>query len=146
MPAPTIDATKARSWEATSDGATSLEDYYAQLNDPHRSDLAPALAAETAQQARVFETAELTGAGRHLFPGYWSSEGGQGDRGPCCRNLAIHAAGAASVPGRADLVRVAVVWAADDLTGAHLEGQTTVVYLALRAGRWEPLHPSETHA
>jgi hypothetical protein len=84
--------------------------------------------------------ADLTGEGRDAFGDYWSGD----RRGPCCRRLEVHAAGASRQPGAQGMARVTVVWSADAVVGGErLVERTTVVHLAQREGRWSPVHPWE---
>ena len=128
-------------WRAISDNATSKADYFAQLNDPTRSDLpledARALDALGAKLAR----ADTTGEGRDAFPGYWGDGGN--NQGPCCRNLVIHASSATRYGGGPDVAQVAVIWSADRPGGQPVSEETTVYYFARQAGGWKPLHSWE---
>lgn len=113
---------------------------WAQLSDPGRSDLGPELARSLSRLGVAVLRADLTGEGRDAFGDYWAGD----RRGPCCRRLEVHAAGASRLPGAEGMARVTVVWSADPLAGSErLVERTTVVHLALREGRWVPIHPWE---
>jgi len=113
---------------------------WARLSDPSRSDLAPELARSLSKVGVAVLRADLTGEGRYAFGDYWAGD----RRGPCCRRLEVHAAGASRHPGVDGVARVTVVWSADAVAGGErLVERTTVVHLALRDGRWGPVHPWE---
>lgn len=125
-------------WERVSDAATSFPDYLARLSDPANSDLPAVLAATAAERGAALVRADLDGQGRAAFGGYWAN-GPSADDAPCCRDVVVEAAGAASVPAQPGLVQVAVVWSAwrrNELL-AH---RTTVVYFAASAGGLQPRH------
>jgi hypothetical protein len=140
IPPPTTATANPESWAAISDEATSEADYLAGLSDPNRSDLEPWLARTLAERASAVVRADLSGVGREEFPRYWSGPAPAADPGPCCSQITIDAAGAASAPGHPSLARVAVVWSAS--RGAmHLVHRTTVVYFQRTSGSWEPRRP-----
>lgn len=113
---------------------------WARLSDPGRSDLGPELARSLSTLGVAVLRADLTGEGRDAFGDYWSGD----RRGPCCRRLEVHAAGASRQPGAEGMARVTVVWSADAVAGGErLVERTTVVHLAQREGRWSPVHPWE---
>lgn len=152
-PQPTTVST-ARPWTSSST-TTSLaveieiedEDFtpakraaWAQLSDPGRSDLDPELARSLSRLGVAMLRADLTGEGRGAFGDYWAGD----RRGPCCRRLEVHAAGARRQPGVEGMAQVTVVWSAERADGGErLVERTTVVHLALREGRWGPIHPWE---
>ncbi|WJV51650.1 hypothetical protein [Streptomyces flavofungini] len=80
-------------------------------------------------------TAELTGAERSQWPGYFS---GQALRAPY-RDVRIQAGIARSVDGRSDRARVRLVWAGTDPAGEAQDGRPAQVLLARHNSRWEPL-------
>ena len=113
---------------------------WARLSDPGRSDLGPELARSLSRLGVAVLRADLTGEGRDAFGDYWAGD----RRGPCCRRLEVHAAGASRQPGTEGMARVTVVWSADALAGGErLVERTTVVHLAQREGRLMPIHPWE---
>jgi hypothetical protein len=113
---------------------------WAQLSDPGRSDLGPELARSVSRLGVAVLRADLTGEGRGAFGDYWAGD----RRGPCCRRLEVHAAGASRQPGVEGMAQVTVVWSAERADGGErLVERTTVVHLALREGRWVPIHPWE---
>ncbi|MFN2504755.1 MAG: hypothetical protein ABR540_11140 [Acidimicrobiales bacterium] len=113
---------------------------WAQLSDPGRSDLGPELARSLSRLGVAVLRADLTGEGRAAFGDYWAGD----RRGPCCRRLEVHAAGASRQPGVEGMAQVTVVWSAERADGAgRLVERTTVVHLALEEGRWVPIHPWE---
>lgn len=113
---------------------------WARLSDPSRSDLAPELARSLSKVGVAVLRADLTGEGRDAFGDYWAGD----RRGPCCRRLEVHAAGASRQPGVDGVARVTVVWSAYPVGGdARLVERTTIAHLALRDGRWVPVHPWE---
>jgi len=113
---------------------------WARLSDPSRSDLAPELARSLSKVGVAVLRADLTGEGRDAFGDYWAGD----RRGPCCRRLEVHAAGASRQPGVEGVARTTVVWSAYPVGGdARLVERTTIVHLALRDGRWVPVHPWE---
>lgn len=126
--------------EADEDFTPAKRGAWARLSDPGRSDLGPELARSLARLGTAVLRADLTGEGRDVFGDYWAGD----QRGPCCRRLEVHAAGASRQPGAEGVARVTVVWSADPVAGAErLVERTTVVHLALRDGRWVPIHPWE---
>lgn len=113
---------------------------WARLSDPGRSDLGPELARSLSRLGVAALRANLTGEGRAAFGDYWAGD----RRGPCCRRLEVHAAGASRQPGVEGMVQVTVVWSAERADGGErIVERTTVVHLALREGRWVPIHPWE---
>lgn len=113
---------------------------WAQLSDPGRSDLGPELARSLSRLGVAVLRADLTGEGRAAFGDYWAGD----RRGPCCRRLEVHAAGASRQPGVEGMAQVTVVWSAERADGGErLVERTTVGHLALREGRWGPIHPWE---
>ena len=136
---PTTSTTAPSPWAATSDEATSYDDYLHKLSDPQRSDLPPALASDAAGRGAALVRADLSGEGRAIFGDYWGVAASSADAGPCCRDVVIEGAGAAAVPGRPDLVQVAVAWSAQRGVDV-LAHRTTVVYFARTAGGLEPRH------
>jgi hypothetical protein len=126
-------------WAHISDEAHTKADYFARLNDPANSDLAPDLARELAALASRFLEADVTGEGRTVFGDYW----GGTTEGACCRGVVILAAGAERHLGRSDVADVAVIWSAQRLDGGTVSEQTTVVFFARRGGSWQPIHPWE---
>ena len=122
-----------------SDEAHTKAEYFARLNDPANSDLAPDVARELAAIASRFLEADVTGEGRTVFGDYW---GGATD-GACCRGVVILAAGAERNLGRSDVADVAVIWSAQRFDGGTVSEQTTVVSFAQRGGSWHPIHPWE---
>ena len=113
---------------------------WARLSDPGRSDLDPELARSLSRLGVAVLRADLTGEGRAAFGDYWAGD----RRGPCCRRLEVHAAGASRQPGVEGMAQVPVVWSAERADGGErIVERTTVVHLALREGRWVPIHPWE---
>ncbi len=126
-------------WAAIGENAPTKAAYWAQLSDLSRSDLGPAVAAETSRLGTALLRADATGEGRDAFYGYW----GTGRAQACCANVVVHAAGA-SATAHPDVVQVAVVWSATRLDGGPaVSEQTTVLYFARRGTQWVPLHSWE---
>ena len=126
-------------WAAIGEGAPTKAGYWAQLSDPARSHLGPAVATETSRLGAALLRADATGDGRDAFYGYW----GAGRAEPCCANVVVHAAGA-SATLYPDVVQVAVVWSATRLDGGPpVSEQTTVFYFARRGINWVALHSWE---
>ena len=129
-------------WAAIGEDAPTKAAYWAQLSDPARSNLGPAVAAETSRLGAALLRADATGAGRDAFYGYW----GAGRAQPCCANVVVHAAGA-SATQYPDVVQVAVIWSATRLDGGPaVSEQTTVFYFARRGINWVALHSWELPA
>jgi hypothetical protein len=126
-------------WAHISDEAHTKAEYFARLNDPANSDLAPDVARGLGALASRFLEADVTGEGRTGFGDYW---GGATD-GACCRAVVILAAGAERHLGRSDVADVAVIWSARRLDGGTVREQTTVVTFARRGASWQPIHPWE---
>ena len=123
-------------WARIGEDAPTKAGYWAQLSDPARSDLGPAVAAETSRLGAALLRADATGEGRDAFYGYW----GSGRAQPCCANVLVHAAGA-STTRYPYVVQVAVIWSATRLDGGPaVFEQTTVFYFAHRGTHWVPLH------
>ena len=123
-------------WAAIGEDAPTKAGYWAQLSDPARSNLGPAVATETSRLGAALLRADATGAGRDAFYGYW----GSGRAQPCCANVVVHAAGA-SATQYPDVVQVAVVWSASRLDGGPaVREQTTVLYFARRGINWVAMH------
>lgn len=126
-------------WAAIGEDAPTKAGYWAQLSDPARSHLGPAVAAETSRLGAALVRADATGEGRDTFYGYW----GTGRAQPCCTNVVVHAAGASST-AHPDVVQVAVIWSATRLDGGPaVSEQTTVVYFARRGTQWVAVHSWE---
>jgi hypothetical protein len=126
-------------WAHSSDEAHTKAEYFARLNEPANSDLAPDVARELAALASRFLEADVTGEGRTGFGDYW---GGATD-GAWARGVVILAAGAERHLGRTDVADVAVIWSARRLDGGTVSEQTTVVSFARHGDSWQPLHPWE---
>ena len=126
-------------WARISDEAHNKADYFALLNDPANSDLAPDVDRQLSALASRFLEADVTGEGRTDFGDYW---GGATD-GACCRGVVILAAGAERHLEHNDVADVAVIWSAQRVDGGTVSEQTTVVSFALRGSGWQPLHPWE---
>lgn len=136
---PATTATASPPWAVIGEDAPTKAGYWAQLSDPARSDLGPAVATETSRLGAALLRADATGEGRDAFYGYW----GTGRAQPCCTNVVVHAAGASST-GHPDVVQVAVIWSASRLDGGPaVVEQTTVFYFARRGTQWVPLHSWE---
>lgn len=126
-------------WAAIGEDAPTKAGYWAQLSDPARSNLGPAVATETSRLGAALLRADATGDGRYAFYGYW----GAGRAQPCCANVVVHAAGA-SATQYPDIVQVAVIWSATRLDGRPaVSEQTTVFYFARRGINWVALHSWE---
>ncbi len=139
---PTTTLVAPPPWAAIGEGAPTKAGYWAQLSDPARSDLGPAVAAETSRLGVALLRADATGEGRDAFYGYW----GSGRAQPCCANVVVHAAGASST-ARPDVVQVAVIWSATRIDGGPaVSEQTTVLYFGRRGTQWVPLHSWELPA
>jgi len=129
-------------WAAIGEDAPTKAGYWAQLSDPARSNLGPAVATETSRLGAALLRADATGDGRDAFYGYW----GAGRAQPCCASVVVHAAGA-SATQYPDVVQVAVVWSASRLDGGPaVSEQTTVFYFARRGINWVALHSWELPA
>ena len=136
---PTTTTVAPPPWAGIGEDAPTRAGYWAQLSDPARSDLGPAVAAETSRLGAALLRADATGQGRDAFYGYW----GSGRAQPCCTNVVVHAAGASSTQ-YPDVVQVAVIWSATRLDGGPaVSEQTTVFYFARRGTEWVPLHSWE---
>ena len=135
----TTTAVAAAPWASIGEDAPTKAGYWARLSDPARSDLGPAVAAETSGLGAALLRADATGQGRDAFYGYW----GSGRAQPCCANVVVHAAGA-SATKHPDIVQVAVIWSATRLDGGPaVTEQTTVLYFTRRGTQWVPLHSWE---
>jgi hypothetical protein len=127
-----------RTVAAGADGPPSEAQVWQTLNDPKRSGLDPATATRLADLGSRLVEADITGAGRDAFPGYW----GDGAYRPCCRAGTIHAAGARRSGVHPGFVDVTVVWSAQRLNGgAPLTNQVETVTFEPVAGGWRPLPP-----
>jgi hypothetical protein len=137
--APTTTTSASPPWAGIGEDAPTKAGYWAQLSDPARSDLGPAVAAETSRLGATLVRADVTGEGRDAFYGYW----GAGRAQPCCAGVVVHAAGASST-AHPDTVQVAVIWSATRLDGGPaVVEQTTVVYFARRGTHWVAVHSWE---
>ncbi len=138
----TTSAVASPPWAAIGEGAPTKAGYWAQLSDPARSNLGPAVATETSRLGAALLRADATGDGRDAFYGYW----GSGRAQPCCADVVVHAAGASST-GHPDVVQVAVVWSATRLDGGPaISDANTVFYFARRGAQWVALHSWELPA
>jgi hypothetical protein len=118
------------------DGPPSQSQVWQALNDPKRSGLNPALATRMADLGARLVEADVTGAGRDAFPGYW----GDGGYRPCCRFGTIHAAGARPSAVHPGFIDVIVAWSAQRINGgAALTNQVQTVTFEPVAGGWQPL-------
>jgi hypothetical protein len=126
-------------WARISDGSGTKAEYFAALNDPTNSDLAPDVARRLSELGARFLRADLSGEGRGGFGDYW----GDGTALMCCRAVVVHAATAERHLGNDDIVDVAVIWSAERVGGGAVAETTTVVHFAARAEDWQPLHPWE---
>jgi hypothetical protein len=93
---------------------------WAQLSDPGRSDLGPELARSVSRLGVAVLRADLTGEGRGAFGDYWAGD----RRGPCCRRLEVHAAGASRQPGVEGMAQVTVVWSAESASSRARRSST----------------------
>ena len=95
---------------------------YQLIGDPASSDLPPAVAARAASTGSRFLVADVTGAGREAFPGWWAQRPAE----PVAATAQVLAAGAASY---GPLVQVVVVWEGAAPDGSALGEQTSTVVL-----------------
>ena len=139
LPSSTTSTIASPPWAAIGEDAPTKAGYWAQLSDPARSNLGPAVATETSRLGAALLRADATGEGRDAFYGYW----GAGRAQPCCANVVVHAAGA-SATQYPDVVQVAVVWSASRVDGGPAVSEaTTVFYFARRGINWVALHSWE---
>ena len=118
------------------DSAPSAGQTLAQLNDPRASGLDPTLARQLAAIGVAVTKADVTGAGRDAFPGYWRP----GAYTPCCSNIGVEAAGARPSVTRPGDVDVVVIWGADRSDGGPaLRNQESTVHLHHSTTGWQPV-------
>ncbi|MFF3950520.1 hypothetical protein ACFYYN_37790 [Streptomyces sp. NPDC001902] len=98
-------------------------------------DLAPATARHLVALAKAVWTADVTGAGRDRWPGYFT------DPAPSAAytRFRIQAAAAGRDPGHSKAVMVRLVWAGADPAGTFLDGRTATIRLIKEGQTWTPV-------
>lgn len=151
-PAPTHDATSARSTDraddpvdvvaatrdgqrlpAAADAEPAADALAAAIGDPANSDLPADVFTAAAATAAEVVRADTTGAGRDAFPDYWT-----GHAGVCCARVSVHAAGAHPHPFHPDLIAGVVLWSARTHQGVAVGGLATIPLTGDGHGGWRP--------
>ena len=117
------------------DGGLTDDELFAHLSDPANSDLPPALFAELSELGVAVVRADATGIGRKQWPKYWERRP-TSRADPCCSNIAVQAASAATHPSGDGSVKVTVLWK-DALASAATE-RVSFVHLHDTGSGWEP--------
>lgn len=117
------------------DDGLGAEDLWAHISDPRNSDLPPRVFASLAKLGAEIVRADATGVGRGRWPHYWATDA---RAEPCCRELTVHASGAAKDPVSPGLVRVTVAWSGKGL-GAADEARVSTIVLRRGATGWQPV-------
>lgn len=123
-----------------SDGATTqpLEPDAPPAAIPPAQRLPAGDAEELRRSATALLTADLTGIGRHQFPGRWGHD--PPAHHPCCEAVTIHRATPGRHPTRKELAVVLVTWSGvRRSTGARIAETVTPATFAREAGGWRPV-------
>ncbi|MEU1622937.1 hypothetical protein ABZ479_37295 [Streptomyces sp. NPDC005722] len=105
------------------------------MNRSAAGDLAPATGRHLVALAKAVWAADITGAGRDRWPGYFT------DPAPSAvyTRFRIQAAVADRDPDRPEGVVVRLVWAGADPAGTFLDGRTATIRLIKKGESWSPV-------
>lgn len=114
----------------------SPDQVLAQLSDPKGSGLDAELARQLTMIGVGVVRADVTGIGRDVYPGYWSSS----SYTPCCSAIRELGAGARPSITHPGEVEVTTVWDADRADGGPaLRHQQSIVRLHQSPDGWQPV-------